>query len=398
MIRGRLRRHGGAPGGADEDPVVEIDPSQLSGMFNVPEWLRNIGLMAWLLVGIALLISAMVWLGALTQVITIPVIVAGIIAVVASPLVSLFARHHVPRALGAVLVMAAIVGVGAGIGALIVLGIDGQATSIADHLDGAKDEISKGLQDLGLDSGKADEAKQDLSNGAKDGVSALLTGVVATIGKLSSLAFFLAMTIISLFFLLKDGPQIRRWTEGHLGVPDGVARIITQRSIGSMRGYFLGVTLVAVFSAVVVGVGAAIIGIPLIPTIVAVTFIAGYIPYIGAWTAAIFTVLLALGSDGVAAAGAMAFVQLLANGPLQQVVQPFAMGAALGIHPLAVLIVTIAGGALFGTVGLIVAAPVVAAVVKISADLAKARAELESEQAAGAEQDSGPAAPEPAPG
>jgi predicted PurR-regulated permease PerM len=398
MIRGRLRRHGGAPGGADEDPVVEIDPSQLSGMFNVPEWLRNIGLMAWLLVGIALLISAMVWLGALTQVITIPVIVAGIIAVVASPLVSLFARHHVPRALGAVLVMAAIVGVGAGIGALIVLGIDGQATSIADHLDGAKDEISKGLQDLGLDSGKADEAKQDLGNGAKDGVSALLTGVVATVGKLSSLAFFLAMTIISLFFLLKDGPQIRRWTEGHLGVPDGVARIITQRSIGSMRGYFLGVTLVAVFSAVVVGVGAAIIGIPLIPTIVAVTFIAGYIPYIGAWTAAIFTVLLALGSDGVAAAGAMAFVQLLANGPLQQVVQPFAMGAALGIHPLAVLIVTIAGGALFGTVGLIVAAPVVAAVVKISADLAKARAELESEQAAGAEQDSGPAAPEPAPG
>ena len=86
--------------------------------------------------------------------------------------------------------------------------------------------------------------------------------------------------------------------------------------------------------------------------------------------------LLALGSDGAEAAGAMAFVQLLANGPLQQIVQPFAMGAALGIHPLAVLIVTIAGGALFGTVGLIVAAPVVAAMVKISADLAGARAEL----------------------
>ena len=44
----------------------------------------------------------------------------------------------------------------------------------------------------------------------------------------------------------------------------------------------------------------------------------------------------------------MIVVQLLANGILQQLVQPFAMGAALGIHPLAVLIVTIAGGALFG--------------------------------------------------
>ena len=242
MIRGRLRRREGASGPSGEEQIVEIDPSELSGIFNVPDWLRNVGMMAWLLVGVAVLISALVWLGALTQVITIPVIVAGIVAVVASPLVSWLARHHIPRALGTVLVMAAIVGVGAGVAALVVLGIDGQASSISGHLDDAKSEISKGLQDLGLDAGEADKAKQDLSNGAKNGVSALLDGVLSTVGKLSSLAFFLAMTILSLFFLLKDGPQIRRWTEGHLGVPDGVARIITQRSIGSMRGYFLGVT------------------------------------------------------------------------------------------------------------------------------------------------------------
>ncbi|MCB0876777.1 MAG: AI-2E family transporter, partial [Solirubrobacterales bacterium] len=357
MIRGRLRRREGAPDESPEGQVVEIDPSELSGLFIVPDWLRNVGLMAWLLVGITLLISGLIWLGALTQVITIPVIVAGIIAVVASPVVSGLSRHHVPRGLGAALMMLAIVLVGAGVAALVVLGIDGQASSITGHLNDAKDEISKGLQDLGLDPDKANQAKDELSSGAKNGVSALLSGILSTVGKLSSLAFFLAMTILSLFFLLKDGPQIRGWVEGHMGVPDGVARIITQRTIGSMRGYFLGVTLVAVFSAVVVGIGAAIIGLPLIPTIVAVTFVAGYVPYIGAWSAAIFTVLLALGSDGTTAAGAMAFVQLLANGPLQQIVQPFAMGAALGIHPLAVLIVTIAGGALFGTVGLIIAAP-----------------------------------------
>ncbi|HEY6653079.1 MAG TPA: AI-2E family transporter [Solirubrobacterales bacterium] len=65
------------------------------------------------------------------------------------------------------------------------------------------------------------------------------------------------------------------------------------------------------------------------------------------------------------------------NSVLQQFVQPFAMGAALGIHPLAVLIVTIAGGALFGTVGLILAAPLTSAVVRISSDLTSARAETE---------------------
>ena len=39
----------------------------------------------------------------------------------------------------------------------------------------------------------------------------------------------------------------------------------------------------------------------------------------------------------------MIVVQLLANGVLQQLVQPIAYGAALGIHPLAVLVVTIGG-------------------------------------------------------
>jgi predicted PurR-regulated permease PerM len=58
-------------------------------------------------------------------------------------------------------------------------------------------------------------------------------------------------------------------------------------------------------------------------------------------------------------------------------VQPIAMGATLGIHPLAVLIVTIGGGALFGMIGLVLAAPLTSAAVKIAADVAKAKAEIE---------------------
>jgi len=396
MIRGRLRRHPGTPEPGGEQ-FVEIDPAELSGIFNVPDWLRNVGMMAWLLVGITLLISGLVWLGALTQVITIPVIVAGIIAVVGSPLVGWLHRHHVPRALGALLLMLAVVAIGIGITLMIVGGIESQASSISSHLDDAKDTLSGWLQDAGVSQDKADQAKQDLGKGASDGVSALLDGVISGISTLSSLAFFLAMTILSLFFLLKDGPSIRAWTESHIGLPAPVARIVTQRTIGSMRGYFLGTTLVAAFSAVVVGIGSFIIGVPLVGTIIAVTFVAGYIPYIGAWSAAIFAVLLTLGSEGAAAAGAMAFLQLLANGPLQQVVQPFAMGTALGIHPLAVLIVTIAGGALFGTVGLIVSAPLVAAVVRISADLARAR-EAEAKAARGAADEPDPGLPSPATG
>ena len=144
-------------------------------------------------------------------------------------------------------------------------------------------------------------------------------------------------------------------------MPKPLAETIGRRVLGSLRGYFLGVTIVAAFNAVVVTLGALVLGVPLVGTIAAVT-IGAYIPYLGAWAAGAFAVLIALGSSGTDAAAGMIVVQLLANGILQQLVQPFAMGAALGIHPLAVLIVTIAGGALFGTIGLILAAPLTSAI------------------------------------
>ena len=384
MIRGRIRHSGrskaGAEGPATEPTdVVEIDPGELTGIFRVPDWLCDIGLMSWLLVGILVLLGALVWLASLTQVIVIPVLVAAIVATVAVPLVTWLNEHGVPRGVGAALVLLGIVLVGLGMGLAIVAGIAGEASNIATELDGAKDQIGKWMQDLGVSSSQANDTKDSLGTGSSDAVSALLTGVLSGLSVLSGFAFFLSMAALATFFLLKDGPVIRAWAESHSGLPRPVTRVITQRAIGSLRGYFLGTTIVAVFSAVVVGIGSVIIGVPYIAAIVGVTFIAGYIPYIGAWSAGAFTVLVALGADGMTAAAAMIFIQLLANGVLQQFIQPFAMGAALGIHPLAVLVVTIAGGALFGAMGLILAAPVVSAIVRISGDLAKARAEGEAE-------------------
>jgi hypothetical protein len=99
--------------------------------------------------------------------------------------------------------------------------------------------------------------------------------------------------------------------------------------------------------------------VPQAGSIAVVNFAAAYIPFLGAWSAGAFTVLIALGAQRTDAAIAMTVIVLLANGALQQLVQPIAMGAALGIHPLAVLVVTIAAGALFGVVGMVIAAPLV---------------------------------------
>jgi putative heme transporter len=377
----RRRRTDDAGQAASEDDYIEIDAAELTGVFAAPRWLRDVGLTAWLLVGVALFLAGAIWLLSLTNTIVIPVIAAGVIAAVASPLVGWLQRHGVPRPAGAILLLVAIVVLGALVVFIVIAGITSQVDDLGSHLDDAKNTIEGWLNDLGVNRETAESARQDASSSTGDAVSALLSGLGTGIKKLSSLVFFLAMTALSLAFLLADGPKIRAWGERHMGVPAPVARTISSRTLQSLRGYFLGVTLVAAFNAVVVGLGALLLGVPLAGTIAVVTFLAAYVPYLGAWTAGAFSVLLALGGAGTDAAIAMIAVQLFANSVLQQLVQPVAMGAALGIHPLAVLIVTIAGGALFGAVGLILAAPVTSAITRISADLSRAWAKDEQQTA-----------------
>jgi predicted PurR-regulated permease PerM len=374
MIRGRLRRLRGAEG-HEEDQYIEIEPGELSRLFSAPGWLRDAGFTSWLLVGVVVLLAGVVWLLTLTSVIFIPLLVAGVIAAVAGQLVGFLNRHAVPRALGALLVLLLIVAAGALAAYLVLTGIASETSSISHQLTAGADKIEGWLKDLGVGDNTAQQANHDASSGTSDSFHALVEGLATGIEKLASVAFFVAMTVLSLFFLLKDGPSIRSWAERHMGLPVEVAHTISGRTLQSLRGYFLGVTIVAVFSAVLVGGGALALGVPLAGTIAVVTFIGGYVPYLGAWTAGAFSVLLALGGAGADAAAGMVVIQLLANGPLQQIVQPVAYGAALGLHPLAVLVLTVAGGALFGTVGLILTAPIASAIVGISADLSRAQVE-----------------------
>src|SRR4051794_6133072 len=360
--------------GEDEEALSDIDPAELSGTFRAPGWLRDVGLTSWLLVGALLLAAGVVALLALTQTIVMPLIAAGIVAAVASPLIAWLHGHGLPRGLGAALVLLAIVAVSVLMVVAIVGGITSQTDDLKGQLSDARNTLAGWATDLGVDTSTAEAAKNDASSSTTSAAKTLLHGVATGVKSLSGIVFFLALMALSLFFLLKDGPQIRGWVERRMGVSLPVAQTVTGRTLGALRAYFFGVTIVAVFNAAIVGVGALLLGVPLAGTIAVVTFVAAYIPYLGAWSAGAFSVLVALGGAGTDAAIGMAIIQLLANGILQQLIQPVAYGAALGIHPLAVLVVTIAGGALFGAVGLILAAPVTAAATRIAADLSIAQA------------------------
>jgi predicted PurR-regulated permease PerM len=371
------RRHEAAAAATPADGHQEIAPHelrQLSTVFKAPDWLENLGHAAWLLVGLFLLLVGVAWFLGATYTIGGPVVAATIIATVAMPVVSRLARH-MPRAAAAVLVLVSLIVLAVIVLVLVIGGITAQHDSISSYASEGVTKAEGWLTSLGVDKSGAESAGSHVNADVPKIISTLTTGIINGIRGIASLVFGLSLAALSLFFLLKDGPWMRSWVDRHLGVPQPVARTITSGLIRSLRGYFRGVTIVAAFNGVVVGLGALILGVPLAGTIAVVSFVTAYVPFIGAFVAGAFAVVIALGAKGTTTALIMLLIVLLANGLLQNILQPFAMGSALDLHPLVVLVATIAAGCLFGTLGLILAAPLLSAAVHVTRDLARAKAQ-----------------------
>jgi predicted PurR-regulated permease PerM len=335
-------------------------------------WLRDLGFSSWLLVGFVLIVVGVMWLLGQTSTIVMPVTLAAVLGAVAGPAVGWLEGHGVPRIGGAILVLLGLVAIGVLIFCLVFGGITDQSGDISAKMNQALDKIQGWLGDLGIDNPQS--ATEGAQKAAPEIRTTLLSGVAAGIQGLKSLVFFLAFAALSTLFVLKDGPVMHRFINRHLGLPEPVANIVTTNIAQSLRSYFLAVTIIAAFNAVLIGGAALILGVPLVGTIAVVTFVGAYIPYVGAWVAGGFAVLIALSTGSSSDALIMAVVALLANGVLQQMIQPFVMGATLSLNPLVVLVVTIGAGALFGMVGLTLAAPLTSAAVHIANELQRRNA------------------------
>ena len=362
---------------AAEPQAIKIDMSQLrelSAVFAAPRWLRDVGIASWLFVGLALFIVGLIFLLALTSVIVQPVVIGLMLATVSTPIVSWLQRKGVPRVGGAFLVLLGFLALGVLILLMVLGGIVSQSDEIEASASAAADKVQSWLENAGVDSSAASSANQNVSDGTSSTISTFVKGLGAAVQGVTALVFFVIFSVFSLLFLLKDGPSFRRFVDTHMGVPLNVAQTITGNVISSLRRYFGGVTIVAAFNAVVVGIGALVLDVPLAGTIAVVTFVTAYIPFIGAFVSGAFAVVLALGSEGTETALIMLVIVLLANGLLQNVVQPIAFGATLRMNPLLVLVATIGFGAIFGMLGLVLGAPLTSAAIHISGDLARAKA------------------------
>src|SRR3954466_13154362 len=80
-------------------------PRDLTALFAPPPWLRDLGQSAWLAVGVTLLLAGTVWILSRAETLVAPLITAGVVAAVVSPLIARLERRRVPRGAGAALAL-----------------------------------------------------------------------------------------------------------------------------------------------------------------------------------------------------------------------------------------------------------------------------------------------------
>jgi predicted PurR-regulated permease PerM len=335
--------------------------------FEVPGWLRTIGVGSWLALGIVGIAAVVLSILGLLTAIAIPLAIAGVLAAILVPITDRLERWRVPRWLGATLVLLLALSIVIGTIAVVIHGITGQADAIWRRLE-------EGLTGLNSDAGGSSGTAATLAHDVRNVVHLLTFGALASLVSVAGgLVVSSVLALFILLFLLKDWRQITDWTAAHMGLPAPLGRRVLDGTVAAFRGYARGLTLIGAANAAVVGLGALILGVPLVGTITLVTFVTSYVPYLGAFVAGAFAVLIAYGSGGIGVALAMLTVVLLANNTIQNLLEPFAFGTRLRLHPLAVLITVTAGTMLFGVLGAVLAAPLTSATVNAYHELHNAR-------------------------
>jgi predicted PurR-regulated permease PerM len=325
--------------------------------FQVPSWLRTLGISAWLVLGVVVLAGVVLAILGLLAAVAIPLAIAAVLAAILVPLTDRLEQWRVPRWLGATMILVLALSVVIGTVAIVINGITGQADEIWRRL-------SEGLAGLSSDAGGGTATVTTLEHEARNVVHLLTFGALTSfVSTASGLVVSSVLALFILLFLLKDWRQITQWVVDHSGLPAPVGHRVLDGTVNAFRGYARGLTVIGVANAVVVSIGALILGVPLVGTIGIVTFVTSYVPYLGAFVAGAFAVLIAYGAGGIGTALAMLAVVLLANNTIQNLLEPFAFGSRLRLHPLAVLITVTAATMLFGILGAILAAPLTSAAV-----------------------------------
>lgn len=321
---------------------------------------------------IALAIVVAIALSAVSGVL-IPLVVAGILGIVLQPVSDALQRLRLPASLAAAVTLLAALAVGLGAFAVVIWGFLQQWPEISRQLVLGWSRLIGWIASFDIDTSWLVHARTAFEGHAAQLGQGVLGAVGSTFYGAISVAVGTFFAAFFLFFVLRDADRFPAWLARSTSLAVEEIDTVVAATRQSVRGYFKGTAITALITAPVFMVPLLLLGVPLAVPIFILYFVLSFIPFVGAWITGIFAVLVAFGSSGPTAALILGATFALSNGTIQSVVSSWALGSSLRLHPVVVLSATMIGGTVAGLLGMVIGAPVVAAVTKSVAAIRRLR-------------------------
>lgn len=324
---------------------------------------RRAAAWSWRLLVVLAAVLAVLMIAHRLQVIVVPVALALMLSALLLPGVDWLNRHRVTRGPAVFLLLLSGLAVLAGLLSFVVTefvdGVPGLVEQVTQVVNSSQRWLVEGP--LRLSREQIDNASATVIQTLRNNQARLTSGALSTAETLTKIVTGAFVTLFTLIFFLYGGRGI--WRSTVRIFPGPVREKVHAAGIAgfeSLIGYVRATFLVALVDAGGIGIGLAIMAVPLALPLASLVFLGAFIPLVGAVLTGLLAVLVALIAKGWVY-GLITLGLIIAVNQLEaHVLQPLVMGRAVSIHPLAVVLGISTGGVLAGIVGAFLAVPMIA--------------------------------------
>ncbi|MGW2841942.1 AI-2E family transporter [Streptomyces sp. NPDC001493] len=348
------------PAPPDYAPDVAPRPDPVAA---IPWGMRVAAEAGWRLLVLAGTLWVLMRVISAVQLVVLAFVAALLVTALLQPTVVRLRRYGLPRGLATA--VTAVLG-------FVIMGLVGWFVvwQVMDNLDTLSDKVRDGIDELKrwlLDSpfhvteSQINDIAKNLSDtigtNTEEITSAGLQGVTVMVEFLTGML----LAMFSTLFLLYDGKRIWQWTLKLVPAQarPGVAGA-GPRAWRTLTAYVRGTVIVALIDAIFIGLGIYFLDVPMAVPLAVFIFLFAFIPLVGAVVSGALAVVVALVTEGVFTALMVLIVVLAVQQIEGHILQPFILGRAVRVHPLAVVLSVAAGGMVAGIGGAVVAVPLVA--------------------------------------
>lgn len=284
--------------------------------------------------------------------ILVPLILSAFIATVSAPPLFWLKRKGVPTPLAIFIVIAVIIFIGLGVGALVGTSIEKFVHDLPLYQENLRELLGSSLEwfnVIGIDIGGGGVMEAFDPGDAMKLVSGLLTGLSNALTN----GFLISFTVI---FILLEASTFPTKLRSALAEPERSIPYF-EKFVNNVQRYMAIKTWMSLLTAGIIIVWLFIIGVdyPILWGLLA--FLLNYVPNIGSIIAAVPTVLLALLQLGPGAALLTALGYLAVNMVVGNLLEPKVMGKGLGLSTLVVFLSLVFWGWVFGSIGMLLSVP-----------------------------------------